>query len=198
MRRIFTADRLIAGGAIALVTAFVGMVVLVSTILIAGWVTDARNRADYAESAANYERPATVSADLDAVLARYARSLGGSEIILRWDAETECSETDGEHPYGCVRRIDPETIHLNPSVLAEGYEFAVEVVAHEVAHALVWTRGIAIPEDSFRLNYALHEPAEHFAHCAAISISTRDEERCAPWQQEIALDLLGWEPRLSE
>ncbi|MEZ5111874.1 MAG: hypothetical protein R2732_10310 [Microbacteriaceae bacterium] len=192
MRKYFNPDRLITGAAITLITAFVAMVVLVVTILVTGWVTDAQNRSTYAAQAAAYERPASVNADVDAVLARYARSLGGSEIVLRWDAETACSETNGEHPYGCVRRIDPATIHLHPRALDEGYEFAVEVVAHEVAHSLVWTRGITIPEDSFRLNYALHPPAEHFAHCAAMSVTTQDEERCAPWQQEIALDLLGW------
>ncbi len=191
MRWIFARDR-----NLALTIVVAAALIVALSMAVTATVNAARHaieRAQYDEAAATYTLPSQVNPVLDASLQEYASMLSDHQITLRWDAEVACSGTDGEHPLGCVLALDPATIHLNIRALDSLDPSLHEVVAHETAHALVFLRGIDIDDDRFRLNYQLHVPGEHFAHCAAMAITTQDEDRCPTWRQDIAVELLGWE-----
>lgn len=187
MRRTLTADRLIAVGAIALIAAFVAMVALVATILVTGWVTDAQNRDRYFETAAAYEHPEGLSSDLDAALTAYARSLGGDEIILRWDADAACG-SDGRHVVGCVWSYEPAVVHLAPGLVDQSDRLLEKVIVHEVAHSIAWRLDL----DTSDFTGIHDDHREQFAACAEMSVTDHWKSACSYVDQERARNLLGW------
>lgn len=174
--RIVLTDRVVIIGAFVVAA---GLLALGATIVPAGI---------RAIEAASYERPATISAEVEA----FAQSAADQIIegtTIRFDAESAC--LDGQ--VACVRGSDHLVIHLPEDVNAAAPMTLAAVAIHEAAHSAEFEHDLDVsafgsidPEVSGR---------EAFADCAAAALTpspTRYVECPVEWQAR-ALDLLGIE-----
>ncbi|WP_156459427.1 hypothetical protein [Microbacterium sp. Leaf436] len=145
-----------------------------------------------ATEGAIYERPATVSQDVEDRALEHALLLV-YEVEIRFDAERVCpSDADA-----CVRDIDPQIIHLDQSlgeIALDQPGLFVTIVIHEAAHVYDLEHDLDLAP--FREFDDIIEPREVFADCAAqaiVLIADPSYLECPEEGRLLALDILGIE-----
>lgn len=178
--RVVLTDRVVIIGAFVVAA---GLFALGATIVPAGI---------RAIEAASYERPATISAEVEKLAYEYAEMVIGHDFEVRFDQGDHCPPDTA----GCVRpetptviRIVADTVDIDLNYLRWNY---LAVVIHEATHVSTLTSGVDL--QAFATLDPEVEPVESVADCVAQALTGRSTvylDECPIEYQEIALNAVG-------